>query len=235
MNQDSDHSPGNPIALLEASFADERLSDEERRMLSAALSDSHPREENLRRARNKAFEIAREKMADHADSVTLLRWLEGVMRAIDAARTPAEAARPTVCFSPGDACLRLIVEQLRRARQSLDICVFTLSDDRISAEILAAQQRGIALRIITDNDKESDEGSDVQRFRQAGIALAVDRTSAHMHHKFAIIDRKYLLNGSYNWTRSAAQHNEENLVLSADPVLLTAFSERFEKLWQALA
>lgn len=39
---------------------------------------------------------------------------------------------------------------------------------------------------------------------------------------------------SFNWTRSASEHNEENLVLSNDPGLLRGFSKMFERLWQAL-
>jgi len=221
--------------LLHACIADGRLSDDERRALSDALSEARPLEENLRRVRNKAFEIAHQQLTAQEDGATVLRWLEGVMRAVDGARNPSNPVRHSACFSPGEDCLRLIVQQLRTARQSVDICVFTVSDNRISDEIVAAHQRGVRVRIITDNDKEADAGSDVGDFRDVGIALAVDRSAAHMHHKFAIFDRVCLLNGSYNWTRSAAQHNEENLVLSTEPILIRAFLDRFEKLWQSLA
>ena len=30
------------------------------------------------------------------------------------------------------------------------------------------------------------------------------RRDGHMHHKFAIFDGERLINGSYNWTRGAA-------------------------------
>jgi cardiolipin hydrolase len=53
-----------------------------------------------------------------------------------------------------------------------------------------------------------------------------------MHHKFAIFDRTYLVTGSYNWTRSAASYNEENIVVSDDRRLVSAFSGTFEKLWE---
>lgn len=72
-------------------------------------------------------------------------------------------------------------------------------------EILAAYQRKLAVRIVTDNEKELDSGSDIARCRAEGIAVRVDRSSAHMHHKFALFDGQVLINGSYNWTRSAAQ------------------------------
>ena len=57
---------------------------------------------------------------------------------------------------------------------------------------------------------------------------------AHMHHKFAIFDGDLLLNGSFNWTRSASELNEENLIITPDPVLVRAFAGRFEELWGRL-
>jgi cardiolipin hydrolase len=116
----------------------------------------------------------------------------------------------------------------------MDICVFTLSDDRIAEAVLSAVSRGVAVRMITDNDKELDLGSDVARLRANGVQMRVDRTEAHMHHKFAIFDAAWLLNGSYNWTRSACTVNEENLVVTNDQALVRAFSRTFESLWTAL-
>ena len=39
------------------------------------------------------------------------------------------------------------------------------------------------------------------------------------------------MTGSYNWTRSAAEHNRENLAVTDDRRLVAAFSEEFERLW----
>ena len=47
------------------------------------------------------------------------------------------------------------------------------------------------------------------RLARSGIAVAFDSSPHHMHHKFAIFDLTRLLTGSYNWTRSAAESNEE--------------------------
>jgi phosphatidylserine/phosphatidylglycerophosphate/cardiolipin synthase-like enzyme len=43
-----------------------------------------------------------------------------------------------------------------------------------------------------------------------------------------------LLNGSYNWTRGAAESNEENFVITDDKKLLAAFSSAFEELWEEI-
>jgi len=222
------------LEQLAGTLADARLSDEERRSLVSALRDASPPEEGLRQLRNRAFELVRERTTD-VDALSLIKWLEGVVRALDVGRVPLGIIRTDAFFSPGGDCLQIIQRYLRMARKSLDLCVFTISDDRIASEILSAHRKGIAVRLLTDNEKEFDAGSDIAQLRSAGIPTVVDRTRAHMHHKFAIIDGAWLLNGSYNWTRSACEFNEENLVMSNDPALVGRFAAQFERLWRALS
>jgi phosphatidylserine/phosphatidylglycerophosphate/cardiolipin synthase-like enzyme len=66
------------------------------------------------------------------------------------------------------------------------------------------------------------------------VAVVADRSEAHMHHKFAIFDRTLLVNGSYNWTRSAQSSNSENLVVTAEKRLVDLFGRYFDRLWTQL-
>jgi phosphatidylserine/phosphatidylglycerophosphate/cardiolipin synthase-like enzyme len=134
-------------------------------------------------------------------------------------------------FSPGEACRARIMGLLDGARASADICVFTITDDSISERIVAAHRRGVSVRVITDNEKSLDEGSDARGLERVGVAVRVDRSEAHMHHKYAIFDEEVLLTGSYNWTRSAALYNRENLVVTREARLVVAFGRDFETLW----
>ena len=96
---------------------------------------------------------------------------------------------------------------------------------------MAAHRRGVSVRVITDNEKSLDEGSDARGLERVGVAVRVDRSEAHMHHKYAIFDEEVLLTGSYNWTRSAALYNRENLVVTREARLVAAFGRDFEALW----
>jgi cardiolipin hydrolase len=137
-------------------------------------------------------------------------------------------------FSPGTSCRDAIIHQLHVAVSSLKICVFTISDDVIAEAIIKAKRRGVNVLILTDNDKLFDLGSDIHRLAGEGIEIKVDNTSNHMHHKFMLVDDKILVNGSYNWTRSAAKYNQENLIVTADPELIRLFLKEFDKLWREM-
>ena len=102
----------------------------------------------------------------------------------------------------------------------------------LSPRSVAAHQRGVRVRIITDDEKQDDQGSKAYGLKSRGISVRNDGNGlSHMHHKFAVLDNAVLLNGSFNWTRSAVLHNRENVVISTDPGLISAFSTEFNKLW----
>jgi cardiolipin hydrolase len=137
-----------------------------------------------------------------------------------------------VSFSPGDDCLNDIIDLLQSADKYLDICVFTISDNRISEEILKAYTRGIEIRIISDNEKMNDDGSDIKFLANAGINIKIDHSPNHMHHKYMIVDEIRVLTGSYNWTKSAADYNQEDIVITDIDEIVTGFIDNFSQLWE---
>ena len=214
---------------LRDSLADLKLSNDERDELRQLGSDLGP--DQVRYLRNRAFALVRELVLEPANAQAALKWLEQVVKTLDAAGAPPRPAVASAHFSPGEECLRKIRELCRQARQSVDICVYTISDDRLSEEIVACHRRGVAVRVISDNDKQFDEGSDIQHLLAQGVPLRIDDSPFHMHHKFALFDRRLLLNGSFNWTRSASTSNAENLLVIDHAQLVGAYASEFDRLW----
>jgi phosphatidylserine/phosphatidylglycerophosphate/cardiolipin synthase-like enzyme len=213
---------------LERTLDDLRFSRGEKTALEELLRDPPATESDLAQLRRVAFELVLARTRDPE----LVEWLEAVNRLL----IPRLGKRNEVaeaCFSPG--CLDKIRALLHAANHSADICVFTITDDRITSEIMEAKRRGLRIRIISDDDKANDPGSDVDRMAAKGIPVLFDKTEHHMHHKFAIFDRKVLATGSYNWTRSAEAFNHENMVLTDDERLVGPFQRTFDELWDKLS
>jgi phosphatidylserine/phosphatidylglycerophosphate/cardiolipin synthase-like enzyme len=218
---------------LRDSLADLRLSNEERdelRQLGSELTV-----DQIRFLRNRAFALVRELSREPANVESALKWLEQVIKTLDACSTPVRVEQASAHFSPGESCRRKIRDLCRQARKSVDICVYTISDDQLSEEILACHHRGVTVRVISDNEKQNDAGSDIQWLRDKGVPLRIDSGLYHMHHKFALFDGRLLLNGSFNWTRSATTGNEENLLVIDHPQLLAEYAREFETLWARYA
>ncbi len=219
--------------LFARTLDDLRLSRGERRALRETLGESDLEGHDLDGLRGRAFALAQERLSAHGDH-RVLEWLEDAIRLL----TPRADRRSSIAetyFSPGDEGVQRLSSLIRHARQAVDVCVFTITDDRLSEALAEVAQRGVRVRILTDNDKAEDRGSDIDRLERVGIPVRVDRTEKHMHHKYAIFDRELLVTGSYNWTRSAARHNEENFIVTDEPRLVKPFRDAFRELWQQLA
>ena len=218
---------------LRDSFADKKLDQTEKAQLAQLTQALQQQPDKISFIRNKAFSILLEQDNFTEEQFRAIKWLENVVKTLDKnSQQPSIVA--DACFSPGTDCLNRIISLCNQAQHSIDVCVFTISCNDITRALLSAHQRGVSVRIISDNDKRNDKGSDVDQLDEAGIAVTVDRTEHHMHHKFAIFDNKILLNGSFNWTRSASKFNQENISTTDNPALLLAFSREFERLCQKL-
>lgn len=216
---------------LEASLEDFAISRSERKELKALLANIQGNKTEQAKVRQLAFRLATNAI-EEVGELTAMDWLEGVIKLLYANEMKIKAS---AYFSPGDDCLHRIRRLIGEARQSLDICIFTLTDNRIVRKLEEAQQRGLRMRIISDDLKSEDLGSDLDLLKQLGIPCRFDRSQAHMHHKFAIADQDLLLTGSYNWTRSASTENNENIIVTNNRALVNSFSHEFERLWRTLA
>lgn len=172
---------------------------------------------------------------DLAGLLAMLSWISACLAlACGSARTVCRRRiAPEVSFFPdptGKQVERIIAE-IAGARHRIWLAMFILTDDSLSAALLAAHQRGVDVRLVVDDAQRECLGADPKRLAEAGLPVVMDMAKAHMHHKFAVID-SILLTGSFNWTRQASRANQENLMVLHDSSLVRAFAKEFSELWQ---
>jgi phosphatidylserine/phosphatidylglycerophosphate/cardiolipin synthase-like enzyme len=218
------------IKIFKKTLEDKRFSRAERKAVSQVLEENYSLNKSQREfLRGKLFDMAREVTAGFLDHA-VINWLETANKLL----LDCYDQDSSVYFSPGDQCQRVIIRELIRSLSSVDICVYTISDDLIAAEILKCSEKNIGVRIISDNEKVYDSGSDIKALARAGIKVRVDNSPHYMHHKFAIFDGTTALTGSYNWTRSAAEQNMENVLVTDDKRVVFAYQVEFDRLWNTL-
>ncbi len=212
-------------------LANGRISSSERQEIKQLIQQMALTSHDLAFLRHKIFDMGRSALTSLSPGEVLI-WLEEANKLL-LGKTKTNLAQE-VFFSPGEECLEAILGRLRNATRSVDICVFTISDNRISREINFCHQRKLNVRILTDNEKRFDKGSDIEEFERNGIPVRIDKSEKHMHHKFAVVDDKIVLTGSYNWTRSAATRNEENILVTNHKPTVKAYMKEFEELWEMM-
>ncbi len=216
---------------LKNSLKDFRLDSDEKQFFKLFTEQAKPDQLNF--IRNRAFEISREFISPGGEeAVRTLNWLSKLVKIIQP--NEPEQLQSSAYFSPGDTCRNKIIGLIQQAKKNINICLFTISDNKITQAILSAHQSNIAVTIISDNDKANDKGSDIDYLSEQGVPVILDKTRHHMHHKFAIFDDKILLNGSFNWTRSASEYNQENILVTYEKFLVEQFNQKFTSLKKEL-
>ncbi len=218
------------INFIKDSFQTKEFSSSDRQALKKLISVKQPSAHELNVLRSELFGLI-ENQSNSADVVKLVNWIEGINKCLLPKQEDVKTPENRCYFSPGDDCENAIVSSIRNAKHSVKICVFTISENVISDAVVKAHKEGISVKIITDNDKLNDMGSDIRMLSKAGIRIRIDQSSSHMLHKFCVVDKEVLLTGSYNWTKSAADRNQENILVTEDPKMVKSYLSEFEKLW----
>jgi len=134
-----------------------------------------------------------------------------------------------VFFTPGTDCEENIIKEISKAK-TIDIAVYSISNQNIVDSVIAAKKNGAKIRVITDRTQAKVKGSLVDVLRSAGIPLLTNKGHKIEHNKFAVFDDKYIVSGSYNWTTTATKYNSENCSFFNQPN--KEYSQRFEYLWK---
>lgn len=159
----------------------------------------------------------------------------------------APRASVDVLFSPDGGVQDRIIEEIGKARKSVDVAIFTFTADPIADALIKASKGGVKVRVLVDwyqhEDKKGRPMKDlVKKLRDAGVDVKGvdlgggrdDRDPPIFHHKFAVVDEDTVLTGSYNWTQKAESENHENLiVVKGDKKTAGAYVQNFDKTWDS--
>ncbi len=145
------------------------------------------------------------------------------------------ALSASVHFAPLDGLEDQVLDQLLAAQTSIRLAFFnirlpavkTLLDQKVTAGLdvhVVLDQKQQALSYNTMADELTQLGVPVTLIENT---LAVDAT---MHDKFAIIDGHRVLSGSANYSYTALNVSDEDLITFDDPALAARYQVEFDEL-----
>jgi len=145
--------------------------------------------------------------------------------------SPVFASPIKVLFSPNGGCQEAVVQGISQAQKTIDIAMYDLTTREISQELIKAKARGVQIRVFLDKGEGNGKYSKGRYLMDKGIDVRFYAGTGLMHNKFAVIDNRVLITGSFNWTTSAERKNQENLLIITDENVVKQYSQRFEILW----
>lgn len=138
----------------------------------------------------------------------------------------------SVYFSPQDKVIHnQILPLINNAEKYIYIPAFVITHYELSNALIAAKNRNINVKIITDATSSGMTHNKISELRKAGIPLKTESFAGKMHTKSIIIDDKVVITGSMNFSNSGENKNDENCLIIEDKEIAKFYRGYFEYIW----
>ncbi len=141
----------------------------------------------------------------------------------------------SVYFSPQDKVItNHIIALVNNSQKYVYIPAFLITHEGLSQALINAHKRGVDVKLIVDATNSSSGRSAVRFLRNAGVPVKVENYAGKMHSKSIIIDDKYIVTGSMNFSNSGEKKNDENTLIIEDNRLALFYKDFFLYLWKKI-
>jgi len=143
------------------------------------------------------------------------------------------AMLPDYVFSPRGGTEAAIVKAVDAARSEVDLAMFTFTSDNIMEALKRAAARGVTVKLMLFSGQKFPFFGEAKASRMALRFKDGRLEKGQMHNKFAVLDGRLLINGSYNWTVTAETANTENTIFTTAPEYVAPYKAEFDKLYSS--
>lgn len=143
--------------------------------------------------------------------------------------TLADGTRLENYFSTHDRPANHVIDVLRLAKRSIHFMAFSFTHDGIGQIMLDKAQARVDVQGVFEKSQSTGSYSEYTRMLQAKLPVYMDGNSRNMHHKVIIIDGEIVICGSFNFSKSADESNDENLLVIYNPAIASQFEAEYQK------
>jgi phosphatidylserine/phosphatidylglycerophosphate/cardiolipin synthase-like enzyme len=132
-------------------------------------------------------------------------------------------------FSPVDKVMDKLIKYVQSAKKSVHFIIFTYTDKDLAQVMIERTRAGVEVQGIIET-RGASQGAFVPLYC-AKLPVKEDGNKYTMHHKVIIIDGKFVITGSFNFTKSADEVNDDNILVIYDPMIAGLYEKEFQKVY----
>ncbi len=136
-----------------------------------------------------------------------------------------------VIFSPEDGAVGNLIALLNDAQTSIRFLAFSFTDYPMAQAMIERAKAGVDVQGVFETFGSNGPRSELKTFWCAGLPVRQDGNGSFLHDKVIIIDNSIVVTGSLNFSSSADEDNEENVVIVDNPEVASLYLQEYEKLW----
>lgn len=136
-------------------------------------------------------------------------------------------------FAPEDQVMDRLLALVEAAGTSIRFLAYSFTDDALGQLLEGKSKEGLVVQGVFEERGSDTEYSEYGRLRQAQPPLDVvtDGNPYVMHHKVFILDDEIVVLGSFNFSESADESNDENLLVIHDPGVAARYQAEFQRIY----
>jgi regulation of enolase protein 1 (concanavalin A-like superfamily) len=153
---------------------------------------------------------------------------------------PIYTKDPELNFPQQESYASRLLGRYPKEQQQIDVIMFRISDERETNAVIAAVQRGIPVRLITDLDEYREPSRqwvsyNLDKMWAAGVQFRV-RAHAGLNHQKLVLFHRNAVNpmsvfGSSNWTGPSDNRQQEHNYFTQKQWIFDWFLAMFERKW----
>ena len=197
---------------------------------SMNFTDSGTYDDNNNMMRIHSTKIAEDYSVEFKEMFEDHKFGPDVVRQTPNPTVTIDDTRIDIYFSPDDGVINALVNLLNSAKESIHFLTFSFTSNELGDIIREKDEAGLTVAGVMDEEQiSSNQGTEYDPFKQAGIDVRIDGNAGQMHHKVFILDEEIVVLGSYNFSQNAEVRNDENLIIVYNPIIAEQFMMEFER------
>jgi len=137
-----------------------------------------------------------------------------------------------VIFTSEDPALETaIIPLINSATSSIRFLAFSFTDFPLANAMIQRMQQGVDVAGVMDKTQAGGQGAELGTLFCAGVPVRHDGNKQFMHNKVIVIDERYVITGSLNFSTSAEESNDENVIIIDNPDIARLYMQDFERVW----
>lgn len=141
-----------------------------------------------------------------------------------------------VIFTSEDSALEeAIVPLVGSASKSIRFLAFSFTDYPLAEAMITRSQNGVDVAGVFEKVGSETDAAELDTLFCAKVPVRQDGNSSFMHNKVVVVDERYVITGSLNFSTNAEESNDENVIIIDNPDIAKLYMQNFERVWSLAA
>jgi len=137
-----------------------------------------------------------------------------------------------VIFTSEDHAIEeAIIPLVNTATSSIRFLAFSFTDYPLAAAMIARAQNGVDVAGVYEKVGSDTDAAELKTFYCARVPVRRDGNPSFMHNKVIVVDERYVITGSLNFSTNAETSNDENVLIIDNSDIARLYLQDFDRIW----